>query len=110
MRVRYWPLGVPRIETVEAFVRAFETLGYQLTDEPGHEKTYERIVIYALGGRPKHTARQLEDGKWTSKLGDAEDIEHALTGLDGGIYGSPVKFMRRPRAVFLSAPRTPGAA
>ena len=43
--------------------------------------------------------RQLPDGKWTSKLGGGEDIQHdAPEDLSGGAYGEVVQFMRRPVA------------
>jgi hypothetical protein len=41
-------------------------------------------------------ARQLSNGKWTSKLGQDEDIEHEnLEGLVGEIYGSVVCIMKK---------------
>ena len=45
-----------------------------------------------------HAARQLPNGKWTSKLGKAEDVEHeSPEDVAGGVYGEVVQFMRRPR-------------
>lgn len=46
---------------------------------------------------PKHAARQLASGRWTSKLGKLEDIDHALHDLEGMLYGAVVLFMKRPR-------------
>lgn len=50
-----------------------------------------------------HVARQLPDGRWTSKLGPDEDIEHNdLHALEGDVgvyplcYGVVIRFMRRP--------------
>ncbi|MCG8587287.1 MAG: hypothetical protein MI757_21490 [Pirellulales bacterium] len=44
-----------------------------------------------------HAARQLPDGRWTSKLGKAEDIEHdSANDVAGGLYGEVVEFMKRP--------------
>jgi hypothetical protein len=43
-----------------------------------------------------HAARQLPGGRWTSKLGALEDIEHALQDLVGTEYGSVVQVMKRP--------------
>jgi hypothetical protein len=44
-----------------------------------------------------HAARQLPGGKWTSKLGKAEDIEHDITdAVAGGVHGEVVVIMRRP--------------
>jgi hypothetical protein len=44
---------------------------------------------------PKHAARQLPNGRWTSKLGVSEDIEHALHDLTGLIYGSVALVFKR---------------
>lgn len=49
-----------------------------------------------LAGMPTHAARQLHSGAWTSKLGNAEDIEHELHALEGEIYGTVVVIMNRP--------------
>jgi hypothetical protein len=93
----YWPPGVPREETVEAFIAAFARLGYELREagdralEPG----YEKVAIYAKDDKPTHVARQLQTGAWTSKCGRLEDIGHALEGLEGCRYGSPAAVMRR---------------
>jgi hypothetical protein len=49
------------------------------------------------GFSPLYAARQLPNGRWTSKLGEWEDIEHALHDLTGMVYGSVVLVMKRPR-------------
>jgi hypothetical protein len=46
-------------------------------------------------GVPKHAARQLLTGRWTSKLGKMEDIEHGLRDLEGTVYGTVVLIMKR---------------
>jgi hypothetical protein len=63
--------------------------------EPG----YEKVALFALAGVPKHAARQLPSGRWVSKLGPSEDIEHALHDLTGMVYGSVVLVMKRPVAL-----------
>src|SRR2546430_690432 len=73
-----WPSGVARIETVQAFREAFATLGYADCDHEQLEPAWEKIALFALAGIPKHAARQLPTGRWTSKLGPLEDIEHGL--------------------------------
>jgi hypothetical protein len=92
----FWLAGVARLETVEAFRDAFATLGYVVCNDDQHEPGYEKIALFALAGVPKHAARQLPGGRWTSKLGTREDIEHALHDLTGMLYGSVVLVMRRP--------------
>jgi hypothetical protein len=92
-----WPPGVPRLETLDAFREAFATLGYVVCDDDRCEAGYEKIALFALEGVPKHAARQLTNGHWTSKLGRGEDIEHALHDLTGTVYGAVALFMKRPR-------------
>jgi hypothetical protein len=60
--------------------------------EPG----FEKIALYALAGLPKHAARQLPNGRWTSKLGELEDVEHLVDGLVGTWYGGVIQVLKRP--------------
>ena len=92
----HWPPGVPREETLEAFRQAFASLGYVLCNDDRFEEGYEKVALFALQDVPKHAARQLPNGRWTSKLGESEDIEHALHDLTGMVYGSVVLVMKRP--------------
>jgi hypothetical protein len=98
----YWPLSVPREETIDAFVQAYETLGYKLCYDERLEQGVEKIAIYGKDNpdntvTPTHAARQLPTGEWTSKLGNFEDISHATPGaVNGPIYGRIVCYMCRP--------------
>lgn len=96
MGVSYWPPTAPREETLRAFESAYGSLGYRRCDtgelEPGNEK----IAIYAdASGAPTHAARQLPDGRWTSKCGRLEDIEHELDAFAESNYGEPAVFLKR---------------
>jgi hypothetical protein len=91
-----WPVGVTRRATVAAFRDAFASLHYVTCDDDRLEDGYEKIALFALAGVPKHATRQLPTGRWTSKLGLLEDIEHALHDLTGMAYGSVVLVMKRP--------------
>ncbi|MFM6208993.1 hypothetical protein, partial [Planktothrix sp.] len=72
----YWPEGVPQEETITAYIQAYQTLGYEICQGDGLEVGYQKIAIYVdSSGTPTHAARQLVNGKWTSKLGWLEDIE-----------------------------------
>jgi hypothetical protein len=99
----HWPAGVPRQETVTAVQAAFASLGYAVCDhaelEPGHEKV---ALFHNPARRRVHAARQLQNGRWTSKLGILERIEHALRDLECASYGAVVLVMKRP----LTAPST----
>jgi hypothetical protein len=80
---------------VVGFVRAFRQLGYEVCQSPSYEPGLEKVAIYCKGSAPKHMARQLPSGLWTSKCGDLEDITHTLEALEGSDYGNAVLFMRR---------------
>lgn len=91
----YWPEGVPRDWSVEAWAAAFATIGFQPCDEAGLEPDCVHIAIYGRAGNALHAARQLPSGRWTSKLGKGVDIEHDLNSLAGDTYGQVVLLMRR---------------
>jgi hypothetical protein len=95
----YWPPGVAREVTQRAFQEAFASLGYELCAGEEPEAGMEKVALFAdAHGKPTHAARQLSSGHWSSKLGKAEDIEHALRALEGELYGSVVLLMRRQLA------------
>lgn len=95
---RFWPTGVPREETLDAFLAAFATCGFSPCTTAALESGLENVALYALGAVPTHAARQLPNGWWTSKLGPNFDIEHAdLEAVAGGAYGNPVVFLCKPR-------------
>ena len=92
----YWPKDAPREVTLEAFQKAFASLGYIVCEGAELEAGFEKIALFANDqGVPKHAARQLADGSWTSKLGKLEDIEHPLQHLTGSLYGSIALIMKR---------------
>jgi len=100
MKRRYWPANITYEETIEAFMQLFASIGYQSCDNPLFEPEYEKVAIYALDGIPTHAARQVDNGKWTSKLGEDVDIVHDnLECLDGPLYGKTVIIMKRKRGV-----------
>jgi hypothetical protein len=95
----HWPTSAPYEVTLPAFIRAFETLGYETCDNGDLEAGYEKIVIYVdTNNEPTHAARQLRNGRWTSKLGRNEDIRHNTpTDVAGPCYGLPCRFLKRRR-------------
>jgi len=88
-------------ETREAFVEAYGTIGFEECADGSLEAGFEKIALYGTADGPKHAARQLSDGSWTSKLGPFEDITHqTLESLhDHGLtpYGHVVAFLRRQK-------------
>lgn len=92
----FWPAGVTRAESLAAFRDAFGTLGYTECSGEELEPGFEKIALFANDQAvPLHAARQQASGRWTSKLGEREDIEHALRDLEGEAYGTVVLIMQR---------------
>jgi hypothetical protein len=61
----------------------------------------EKVALHAKHGCPTHIARQLPNGRWTSKLGRWEDIEHDefdLTGNGLDEYGDIAQYFKREAA------------
>ena len=95
----YWPPSLPRNRWVGTMIRLFANEGFSICDGDDNEPGYEKIAIYAFVGQFTHVARQLEDGRWTSKLGYREIIAHpSPASLARGIYGDVHCIMRRPSA------------
>lgn len=96
----YWPQGAPDELTLGAFVAAFTVLGFEQCSSRDPEYGYSKIAIYVDGkGTPKHAARQLKDGYWSSKLGEEHDIRHEFHALDGLEYGTAKVIMERPKNI-----------
>ncbi len=73
----YWPEGIPRRYTLDAYLSAYRTIGYEVCENQNIEKGFEKIALYTDNyGVPQHAARQINESKWTSKLGKSFDIEH----------------------------------
>ncbi len=93
---QYCPPGVVREETIDTFRDAFLSLSFVVCNCSNHESGTVKIALFADEmGNPKHAARQLPNGRWTSKIGNLDDIEHELHDLEGSDYGSVVLVMKR---------------
>jgi hypothetical protein len=96
-----WPPNAPRSLDLSALLTSFESLGFIRCKGTEIEPEVERIALFVdLDGDVIHAARQLPDGRWTSKLGEWEDIEHDdLAALEGGDYGRVAAVMKRSASV-----------
>jgi hypothetical protein len=91
----YWPIDADMYGP-DALEQAFRALGYELCPDGSLEEGREKVALYAAGQFYTHAARQLTGGKWTSKLGRLEDIEHDhAEDVAGGVYGEVFRFMSR---------------
>jgi hypothetical protein len=95
----YWPLAGPLDDFgIAALEQALRTLGYEDCGTNDHlESGFEKVAIYGNNLFYTHAAKQTANGKWSSKLGKAEDIEHdSADDVAGGLYGEVVEILRRP--------------
>ncbi|WP_319504708.1 hypothetical protein [Bacteroides graminisolvens] len=96
--VCYWPDGILKEPDVQAFKEAFQLKGYEVCDNPDFEPKYQKIALYVVPGTTEctHASRQLRNGFWTSKLGQAFDIQHGTPyTIEGTGYGEVHCIMRR---------------
>lgn len=94
----YWPGQGRRDESPKAFIEAFARFGYSPCESDSFEAGFEKVAIYVgSNGIVTHMARQLPDGRWTSKLGEGVDIAHMLEGIAGERYGEVAKILRRAK-------------
>jgi hypothetical protein len=96
----FWPIQLdPSDYGVAVLTRTFSAIGYvdcglDAVLEPG----FEKVALFGDSLYYTHAARQLPNGKWTSKLGEGEDIEHDSPGdVAGGIYAEMVQVTKRPQ-------------
>jgi hypothetical protein len=84
-----WPDGIPEEWSIPATRQIFERDGYtEETKNQDLEPDWEKVAIFSNNRDELHFARQLPNGKWTSKLGTQIDIEHDdLESLKGNTYG-----------------------
>ena len=96
LRPYYWPNGCPREETVDAFITAFKTLGYEVCADGSFERGKQKVAIFVSENAVTHMARQVPSlKKWKSKFGWNIDGEHELEDLDESIYGTVAAFMTK---------------
>jgi hypothetical protein len=95
----YWPIANTDLSnfTVDDVVLAYGERGFVPCDTRELEPGFEKVALYGIGKVATHAARQLADGRWTSKMGDLQDITHALEAIEGPKYGEVQQVIRRPQ-------------
>lgn len=101
----YWPQGLLRAETVEAYTEAFKTKGFDPCANGTLEIGFDKIVLYLLNDVPCHAARQVSFGEytgfWVSKLGGNIDIIHEKPeSLSGNEYGVPTHYFKKDLSAY----------
>ncbi len=94
----YWPRRVQRAPTLEAFTDLYGAEGYVECVDGSLEPGFEKLAIYVSTDGVEHTARQMLNGSWSSKIGYDEDIMHETpAALEGTTYGRVARYMKRRR-------------
>lgn len=97
--VSYWPVpATPADSGVGDLIAMFTSLGFVECESADLELGFEKVAVYGLSQLLyTHAAILLPTGKWTSKLGAWELIEHDTPeDVAGGVYGDLYQFMKRP--------------
>lgn len=99
----YWPKAVKRKAGIAYLVAAYAAHGFEACPKQEgciFDHAYDKIVLYERNAEWTHAARLLEGGKWTSKLGNIQDIIHPTPeSLICTTYGEPMVYMKRKRNV-----------
>ena len=94
----YWPPSVARSPSIETLAAVFGALGYEVCSGSSLEPGYQKVALYMEDGEWTHVALQMPNGRWRSKIGDLELIEHQTpASLTGELYGRLYLHMRRRR-------------
>lgn len=100
----YWPPSAPREQTVDAYIKAYESLEYILCDSHHYEEGYDKIAFYLNNKNiPIHAAIQLPSGRWSSKVGKEEDIAHELYALEIEDRSKVKIYMKREKKTELTS-------
>jgi hypothetical protein len=95
----WWPPGVTVSPHINAYIEAFESIGFKKCNNGNLENGFVKIVLYVDHNNDcTHAARQRRSGLWTSKLGRGNDIQHGNPYvIEGNFYGKVHTFMKAPR-------------
>lgn len=92
----YWPSGIVGRDELQTLIQLYLDSGYEECENSQQEAGFKKVAIYVNEEGPTHAARQLASGRWTSKLGMLEDIEHDTPeALEGESYGKAAVFLRK---------------
>ena len=100
----FWPDEVENDCDISFLIEVFALKGFVVCDSWEHEEGFRKIALYVEDDTTNytHAARELVGdkktcGKWTSKLGKANDIQHMSPySIEGDAYGVVHCIMRRP--------------
>jgi len=96
----FWLPQVPRNNSIAALVMIFQMNGYKVCESSDLEPGFEKVALYQIDPESgvEHASRQLQNGEWTSKLGEWEDIRHkSAQSVECEDYGKVAQVLKRRR-------------
>jgi len=95
----WWPPGAPKGYSVTHLSKTYEMLGFEPCGmDWSLDEAFDKIAITEADGEWQHACKQCPDGRWWSKLGEAEDVKHELFDIESQPdYGRVVLILRRRR-------------
>jgi len=69
----HWPDGVPRVNTVDNFILAFQRLGYDVCDDGALQVQFEKVALYANAN-----ALSIWPGSSPPALGPANQVQNGI--------------------------------
>jgi hypothetical protein len=97
----FWPELVPKGFSHDHLIQLFTFFEYRACNDSSFEEGFMKVALYGTGEIWSHASRQLVNGKWTSKMGVCEDIEHESPyDLEGAGYGKVYQLMKRANSSY----------
>lgn len=98
----HWPASLDQDDdSLAAYMAMFREAGFTECPDGELEPGTEKVCLYVADGEFTHVAVQLDNGWWSSKLGQGNDISHQeLDSLCAGRpdpYGDTFVYMSRAR-------------
>lgn len=94
-----WPEALSKGILINNYLELYKLNGFEKVNDLdiSVEVGYVKIAIYGNTEQVfTHVCRQMEDGKWVSKLGSFQDVEHDdLEVLEGSHYGKVMVVMKK---------------
>ena len=97
-RFIWWPPGVKDSRECDALIKAFEAIGFEITNDGGYDPIFDKAVLYTDGKGWTHASRITGLGEEHSKFGEGWDAYHGKDKFRNTDYGEPYAIMQRLHA------------
>lgn len=95
----YWPVGVPKNLTMNAFEQMYALFGYERCKDMRYEPGYKKIIVYGYSTKEISHAAIVHNGYCTSKMGKYVIITHQPESLIGEDYGHIIMCVKRKESI-----------